>query len=153
MTGGLLGETPPVTRKGQRGDALLFSEHRGVPAVLTADRRHPLPIRVSVTSVPLARGWRRNQRLMQVYSTSEKLSWEKEASLGFLITRDKEGLVGWRWREPARRGFWSPGLRKGPTGGCGLPSCPARLGAAVATGEPLEMAERESWFQYKNKYI
>lgn len=56
---------------------LLFSEHRGVPAVLTADRGHPFP---SGSASPRyhGEGWRRKPGLMQVYSTSEKLSWEKE---------------------------------------------------------------------------
>lgn len=42
-----------------------------------------------------------------------------------------------------KKGLLSPGLRKGPTGGCGLPSCPARLGAASGHGpNHLEMAEK-----------
>ena len=56
---------------------LLFSEHRGVPAVLTAGRGHPFQ---SGSASPRyhGEGWRRKPGLMQVYSTSEKLSWEKE---------------------------------------------------------------------------
>lgn len=61
---------------------------------------------------------------------------------GLPITRNKEGLLGWRGTEAGKEGLLSPG----PQGAsCGLwtPCCPARLGAGSGQGlSHLEMGEK-----------
>lgn len=83
-------------------------------------------------------GWKRKPGLMRVYSTSEKLRWERKNQVekGLRITRNKEGLVGWRWKGTSQKGLLSLGARRGPIGGCGLPAVQPGWGQGVAWAEP-----------------
>lgn len=88
---------------------------------------------------------------MQVYSTSEAELGEREASLGFLITRDKEGLVGWRWRG-RQEGASEPGAEERAHWGLWAPLLSSQAGGSGGHGpRPLEMAEK--LVSVQNKYI
>lgn len=108
----------------------------------------------SMSALPQYRGegWRRKPGLMRVDSTSEKLlRWKEENQVekGLPITRNKEGLAGWRWRGAGKKGLLSLGARKGPICGLWTPCCPARLGAGSGQGpNHLEMG-REVGFSIK----
>lgn len=117
--------------------------------LITASPAHPSPARppgtpfTSISALPQYRseGWRRIPGLMRVDSTSEKLlRWKKENQVekNLPITRNKEGLVGCRWRGAGKKGPLSLGAKKGPICGLWTPRCPARLGAGSGQGQVFQ---------------